>query len=158
MAELVPDPGPERMVARRDLRISDEDRTHVLDELQEHFAAGRLDLAEFEHRVNAVVVARYRGEVSPLLDDLPEIRPPEPAGPPLRERRKAASVFASEAFRIHTYVVLAVSAFLLAIYFGVTLVADTGDVPFWPIFPISVLGLTVGLHAAVRKGIDGPER
>lgn len=158
MADLVPDHG-ERAVARRDVRVSDDDRTEVLDELRVHFAAGRLDLAEFEERVNAVVVARFRGELTPLLDDLPEVRPPQPSGPPIRQRQgKRRPVLDSTEFRIHSYIVMVVSAFLLAIYFGVLMVADnTGSIPFWPIFPISALGLTVGIHAAVRKGLDGPE-
>jgi hypothetical protein len=144
-------------VARRDVRVSDEDRTAVLDELREHFTVGRLTLSEFEERTNAVVMARYRGDLAPLLDDLPELAPPPRLGPPVRPRRPKPQrpVLDSVAFRIHLNVVLVLSAFLLAIYLGVGLVAD--GQPFWPIFPISVLGLTVGVHAAVRKAIADDE-
>jgi hypothetical protein len=149
-AELVPDP-EQRMVARRDVRVSDQERRAVLDELQQHFGEGRLDLAEFEERTNAVVAARYRGDLMPLLDDLPELHP-TPAGPPVRPRpTKEHPVMGSVAFRIHLYLSLVVSAFLLAIYGGVTLVAD--GVPFWPVFPISAIGLGLGAHAAVRRAL-----
>jgi len=152
VTELVPEPD-ERGVARRDKRVSDKDRSIVLDELRVHFAEGRLDLGEFEERVNAVVVARFRGDLTPLLDDLPELNPPKP-GPPVRERRPRSerSLWDSRLFRVHAYVVFVLCAFMLVIYGGVNMIAD--GQPFWPIFPISVFAMTVGVHAAIRKGIQ----
>jgi hypothetical protein len=32
--------------------------------------------------------------------------------------------------------------------------ATGGWVPFWPVFPIAAFGLSVGIHAAVRKGLS----
>lgn len=153
VSELVPDPGQpdQRPVARRDVRVSDVERRAVVDELREHFGAGRLDLAEFEDRTNAALEARVRGELEPLLDDLPEINPVDRGGPPMRPR--PAKPPSHKALRIHTYVWLVLSAFFVVIYLGTVLVADS--VPFWPIFPSAAIGLSVGLHAAVRKGIDG---
>jgi Domain of unknown function (DUF1707) len=151
VADLVPNP-EQGAIARRDVRVSDEDRTAVLDELREHYGAGRLDLTEFEERTNAVVVARYRGELTPLLADLPELHP-APVGPPVRPRpRPQRLLMGSVAFKVHLYLWLVLSVFLLAIYGGVSLIAD--DVPFWPIFPITAIGLTVGVHAAVREAIS----
>jgi hypothetical protein len=154
VSELVPDPGPsdQRPVARRDVRVSDAERRAVVDELREHFGAGRLDLTEFEDRTNAALVARVRGDLEPLLDDLPELAPvDDDGGPPIR--RKPPDSPGRAALRIHTNLWLALSAFFLMIWLGTQLLA--GDVPFWPIFPISAIGLTVGIHAAVRKGLDG---
>jgi hypothetical protein len=137
-------------VARRDLRVSDDERRAVVDELRIHYGAGCLDLAEFEDRTNAALAARVRGELEPLLDDLPELATPS-GGPPVRPRPDKGG----SALRVHTYVWLVLSAFFLAIYAGTTLVAD--DVPFWPIFPIAAIGLTVGLHAAGRQGTRDDE-
>lgn len=152
--DLVPE-HEQKPIARQDMRVSDAERTAVLDELREHFGAGRLDLSEFEERTNAVVIARFRGELTPLLADLPELHP-TPAGPPVRDRNRPRGrgrrpVLDSVGFRIHLYLSLVVAAFLLMIYFGVAMVAD--GVPFWPIFPISALGLGVGVHAAIRKAV-----
>jgi Domain of unknown function (DUF1707) len=158
VSELVPDPD-QRPVARRDMRVSDDERRAVVDELRVHYGAGRLDLAEFEDRTNAALAARVRGELEPLLDDLPELAPPKP-GPPIRERRRSpSSGEGSAALRIHTYVWLVLSAFFIVIYAGTASIAD-GDIPFWPIFPIAAIGRSVGLHAAIRqgnKGAAGPE-
>jgi hypothetical protein len=154
VSELVPDPGSsdQRPVARRDVRVSDAERRAVVDELREHFGAGRLDLAEFEDRTNAALAARVRGELEPLLDDLPELRPfDDDGGPPIRRRPPKPPGHA--ALRIHTNIWLALSAFFLMIWVGTLFIAD--GVPFWPIFPISAIGLSVGIHAAVRKGLDG---
>jgi hypothetical protein len=148
VGELVPDPD-QRMVARRDLRVSDDDRHAVIDELRLHYGAGRLDLAEFEDRTNAALASRVRGELEPLLDDLPELAPPA-GGPPVRPRPERQG---SPALRIHTYIWLVLSAFFLVIHAGISSVSD-GSVPFWPIFPIAAIGLSVGIHAAVRHGID----
>ena len=152
VSELVPDPDQrsvERPVARRDMRVSDDERRTVVDELRVHYGAGRIDLAEFEDRTNAALAARVRGELEPLLDDLPELAPPV-TGPPVRPRpEKQGSV----ALRVHTYIWLVLSAFFVVIYAGVATVADQ-DVPFWPIFPIAAIGLSVGLHAAVRRGME----
>jgi hypothetical protein len=148
VGELVPDPG-QRPVARRDLRVSDDERRAVVDELRIHYGAGCLDLAEFEDRTNAALAARVRGELEPLLDDLPELAKPS-GGPPVRPRPAKGG----SALRVHTYVWLVLSAFFLVVYAGITTVAD--DVPFWPIFPIAAIGLSVGLHAAARAGVgDG---
>lgn len=149
VSELVPDPG-QRMVARRDTRVSDDERHAVVDELRLHYGAGRLDLAEFEDRTNAALAARVRGELEPLLDDLPELAPPV-TGPPVRPRPEKPG--SSPALRIHTYIWLVLSAFFLVLYAGVATVADS-DAPFWPIFPIAAIGLSVGIHAAVRHGME----
>jgi len=53
------------------LRISDEDREHAAAAIREHFAAGRLDNAEFEQRLQTVYAAKTRGELDQLTADLP---------------------------------------------------------------------------------------
>ena len=52
-------------------RLSDADREQLTERLQAAVSAGRLSLAEFEQRLSAVLAARTRGEVEPLVADLP---------------------------------------------------------------------------------------
>jgi hypothetical protein len=156
VSELVPEQQrqqhPTPAVARRDMRVSDAERQAVVDELRVHFSLGRLDLAELEDRVGSALAARVRGDLDPLLDDLPEMAPSTPAysGPPVRDRSDGPE---GTLLRAHFYLWAVLSVFFVTIWAGVAANAD-GDVPFWPIFPIAAIGLSVGVHAVVRKAFD----
>lgn len=58
-----------------DLRASDEEREHAVDELGAGFAAGRLSHETFLHRMNVAFTARSRGQLDHLLADLPPRSP-----------------------------------------------------------------------------------
>ena len=55
----------------RRVRIGDAEREEVLNALQEHMAAGRLDVDEYEQRAERVVAARYAEDLEEVLADLP---------------------------------------------------------------------------------------
>jgi hypothetical protein len=77
-------PGPDsRPPSAAGLRVSDADRDAVVDQLAGHFQQGRLDLTEFQDRMDRAVRARTRGDLASLLADLPqpETASPPPAGP-----------------------------------------------------------------------------
>ncbi|WFE26685.1 DUF1707 domain-containing protein [Solwaraspora sp. WMMD791] len=61
--------------SRRELRMSDADREAVVARLNAAVAEGRLTLAEFSDRVDAVLQARTFGEVEPVVADLPAVDP-----------------------------------------------------------------------------------
>jgi len=157
MAEVLPEPLPSRppasYVARRELRVSDAERQVVVDELRTHFGAGRLDLAEFEERTRAALESRVRGDLHPLLDDLPELTPKPPvAGPPVRPKpERPRALLAHTSFRVHLYLWVALNAFLVLIW-----AATGGDGGFWPIWPMLGTGLPLGVHAAVRLATSSP--
>ncbi|MEU2750335.1 DUF1707 domain-containing protein [Streptomyces collinus] len=54
-----------------DLRASDADRERVAEILRDALAEGRLDMAEFEERLDATYEARTYGELAPITRDLP---------------------------------------------------------------------------------------
>jgi hypothetical protein len=60
-------------IAGRDanLRASDADRERVAERLRKSHAEGRLDLAEFQQRVERCYEAKTLGELSELVGDLP---------------------------------------------------------------------------------------
>jgi hypothetical protein len=71
------------------IRAGDEDRDQTVERLRSHHAAGRLDAAEFNERMETALGARYLDELPPLLADLPgegRSTPPFPEGPPWRDR------------------------------------------------------------------------
>ncbi|TDT40741.1 uncharacterized protein DUF1707 [Streptomyces sp. BK208] len=55
----------------RELRASDADRERVAEVLREALAEGRLDMTEFEERLDATYKARTYGELAPITRDLP---------------------------------------------------------------------------------------
>jgi hypothetical protein len=54
-------------------RASDQERDAVLQRVQQAFAEGRLDDAEFDERMRAALAARTHGDLSALLTDLPAV-------------------------------------------------------------------------------------
>jgi hypothetical protein len=56
-----------------DLRVSDQDRDRAVQEIREHFAAGRLTEDEMDERVQAAVRALTRSELSAIRQDLPSL-------------------------------------------------------------------------------------
>jgi GntR family transcriptional regulator len=60
------------MYSDQHLRVSDAEREGVCGQLAEHFAAGRLDQAEFDDRVGRAMSAKTRADLRGLFADLPE--------------------------------------------------------------------------------------
>ncbi|MFI0371198.1 DUF1707 domain-containing protein [Actinomadura sp. 1N219] len=59
-------------MARQDeIRIGDAERDAVMLALHDHFAAGRLDTAELDERLDAVLSAKTRGDLRAHVRDLP---------------------------------------------------------------------------------------
>jgi hypothetical protein len=53
------------------LRISDQERDGVMEELREHTVAGRLTAEELDERLDAVYAAKTRADLDALRADLP---------------------------------------------------------------------------------------
>ncbi|WP_265568191.1 DUF1707 SHOCT-like domain-containing protein [Streptomyces hygroscopicus] len=64
-------PTPESPVPTPELRASDADRERVAEVLRDALAEGRLDMEEFEERLEATYTARTYGELAPITRDLP---------------------------------------------------------------------------------------
>ncbi|MFD7444600.1 DUF1707 domain-containing protein [Streptomyces sp. NPDC059909] len=54
-----------------EMRASDAERERIAERLREAVAEGRLDMEEFEERLDAAFKARTHGELEPLVRDLP---------------------------------------------------------------------------------------
>jgi TM2 domain-containing membrane protein YozV len=62
-------------VSQPSIRIGNAEREAAVRELGEHYAAGRLDAAEYEERTTAAYAARTADDLVPLFDDLPREQP-----------------------------------------------------------------------------------
>ncbi|MFJ8104304.1 DUF1707 domain-containing protein [Streptomyces sp. NPDC096132] len=81
-----------------DLRASDADRERVAEVLRDALAEGRLDMTEFEERLEQTYQARTYGELAPITRDLP-VAGVTPA-PPVVSLRKDPPADGSWAGRI----------------------------------------------------------
>src|SRR6266498_3995153 len=55
----------------RELRVSDAERTHVINVLQKAIGHGLLSLDEFTERTDQALAAKTRGDLNAVLVDLP---------------------------------------------------------------------------------------
>ncbi|MGW0362452.1 DUF1707 SHOCT-like domain-containing protein [Streptomyces sp. NPDC002990] len=62
-----------------ELRASDADRERVVERLRDAVAEGRLDMDEFQERLEAAYKSRTYAELEPLTRDLPAASAPMPA-------------------------------------------------------------------------------
>jgi hypothetical protein len=139
------------------LRASDADRERTVARLRRHHVDGRLDLEEFQQRVEQAYGARTVDELDRLMRDLPaEVAPdptpaarpvaagPPPAGPPSSRRRGS--------FYRALVSYLAVMALLVVIW------AASGGGYFWPVWPMIGWGFAIvwqGISAFL--GDDRPD-
>ncbi|NXY99532.1 DUF1707 and DUF2154 domain-containing protein [Streptomyces sp. BR123] len=66
------DEGPQKpLQPLPELRASDADRERVVERLRDAVAEGRLDMEEFEERLEAAYTSRTYAELEPLTKDLP---------------------------------------------------------------------------------------
>jgi len=78
-------PDPPRSPADEAMRASDVEREAALRDLGRHYAAGRLDRAEFDERSDAAFAARTRADLRRLFADLP-------GGSPGRDETSASAL------------------------------------------------------------------
>lgn len=68
------------------VRAADADREATADRLRQHHAEGRIDVTEFQERLDRTYQAKTIGELRQLVSDLPRDPQPEPFGRGLRGR------------------------------------------------------------------------
>jgi hypothetical protein len=131
-----------------DVLASDAEREAAVARLREEAAAGRLDTAEFERRIDLAYRAQTRGELARLAADLPA--PAAPAPP-------AVSPWRSEAMRRQAAGFVIVNVVAIAVW-----LATGANGGFWPIWVLLVSGIglfTLVVHTAF--GVEqaaGPRR
>ncbi|TDV50795.1 DUF1707 SHOCT-like domain-containing protein [Actinophytocola oryzae] len=65
----------------RELRVSDAERSHVVNLLQKAIGHGLLSLDEFTERTDVALAAKTRGELNTVLVDLPGLTHKDPTAP-----------------------------------------------------------------------------
>jgi len=75
-------------LGRDQMRASDADRERVVERLRTALNEGRLDLGEYDERMQRAYAAKTYGDLDGLLTDLPVGQHPAPAAAPVVAERK----------------------------------------------------------------------
>ncbi|WP_336213704.1 DUF1707 and DUF4870 domain-containing protein [Nonomuraea sp. LPB2021202275-12-8] len=84
----VPTPSKPGQVPPAHLRVTNQDREHVVEHVQAAYAEGRLDKLEFDERLERAMTARTHGDLMPIMSELygtqsvPRLAPPAPMARP----------------------------------------------------------------------------
>ena len=70
------------------MRVGDAERMAIADRLGRHFSEGRLDEAEFDHRLDRAMRATTMADLTGLLSDLPDEEPAQPEMPAAGRRHQ----------------------------------------------------------------------
>ena len=92
-----------------DLRIGDAERDAAMDQLRDHFVAGRLTFDELTERLDLALAAKTQRQIDTLMADLPRL--PKPvrveAAPPVRDQDAGRFlVFALLLFAMATWILI----------------------------------------------------
>lgn len=138
-------------MSQHDMRVGDAERDETAAQLGEHFAAGRLDHAEFAERTEQALSARTRGELDLVLTDLPALPVAVPPSTPSMTTDISPAQLSERAewrrSTLSTWVAFAV--------FFIILWVATGAGYFWPVFPI--LGWGIGVAVSGIKAYSHPD-
>jgi hypothetical protein len=126
-----------RLLARGQIRVSDEERERTVETLRDNYADGRLSSGELEERVERAYHSTTRGDLDALMRDLPSDR-----GRRARERLAKAN---REAWRAHLTSYTAVNGGLVGLW------AVTGGGEFWPVWVIAPWGMGLGWHGLAAR-------
>lgn len=121
------------------IRASDAERERALQDLRQHYAAGRLDHDELEERAGLATRARWRGDLRAVLADLP-------AG---RRTRSAGFVARADRMLLRTHL----RAWLMFSTALVVAWAAAGEGTFWPAIVIVPWGALVAGHAWCSRAV-----
>ncbi|GIF12292.1 uncharacterized protein DUF1707 [Actinoplanes teichomyceticus] len=128
------------------MRAGDSDRQRVADQLKFALDEGRLDLNEYDERVQRAYAARTYGDLDGLLDDLPGAVPPQRARiePHAAQPVPAPGRPGGHGGGRHTFT-SAVAAFVICTLVWAITVVTTGHAyyfwPAWVLIPVVVTGI-----------------
>jgi hypothetical protein len=154
-------------MGRDEMRAADADRQTVADALKSALDEGRLDLHEYDERLQRAYAAKTYGELDVLLDDLPaavlaqRVAPGVPAAPPVRDdmtRRWLLHVWSSYvptvAITTAIWVISSLAASELLYFWPMWVAGPWGLVLIWQ----TVAGLSQGEPQKWQAKLDKSEQ
>jgi hypothetical protein len=138
---------PEKLPDKPDeYRISHAEREAVMDRLRDGMAEGRIDLYEFESRLDIVLNAKVAADLVPAVADLPPA--PAEVKQTLKRRRKMARA----SFYGHLVPYLATNGFLVMIW------GLSGAGHFWPAYVMGGWGIGLASHGVAAFSVGREQK
>jgi hypothetical protein len=137
---------------REQMRAGDGDRERVAGQLKRALDEGRLDLSEYDERLQKTYSARTYGDLNGLLDDIPGAIPPQHSqvnpysAPPTPASSPSA---APEEQKSHPLAWLGPSFGIFLVCTFIWLITSPGGY-FWPVW--TLIPFILGLLGAVSSG------
>ncbi|SHJ84155.1 protein of unknown function [Nocardiopsis flavescens] len=123
-------PGGWEVEDRQRTRASDDEREQIVERLTTAFVEGRLDLVEYERRVESALRAVLVGELDRLIADLPAPAARPPLVTPVRDESRWEH---ADEWRWW----LGIAVVLTGVWGGAVLIG--GElVPYWPLVPLGI--------------------
>jgi hypothetical protein len=131
-------------MSRERMRAADADRHQVADRLRAALEEGRLDLTEYDERLQGAYAAKTYGDLDRLLTDLPNAAPVVPSPPPAPPEAIAAERSGlTRAWLAHVWAPWIKTAVWLTVFWTVAFVFAVDSVFYWPVWVLGPWGMVL---------------
>jgi murein DD-endopeptidase MepM/ murein hydrolase activator NlpD len=138
-------------MGRDEMRAADADRQTVADRLKTALDEGRLDLHEYDERLQRAYAAKTYGDLDGLLTDLPNVAPPAvPAPPTVARSEHVTAEWLADVWKSWFSVVGITSAIWL-----VSSLSSGSVIYYWPVWVAVPWGVVLLWHTIA--GLIGGE-
>jgi hypothetical protein len=134
-------------MSRDQMRASDADRERVVERLRTALQEGRLDLGEYDERMQRAYAAKTYGDLDGLLTDLPVASPPVPAAPAEPKRKNPTAEWVVHQWQSWVPAVVVLTA--------IWAISGFGD--YWPGWIVGIWGIAL-LWRTINGVITGAPR
>lgn len=128
-------------MSREQMRAADADRHQVADRLRAALEEGRLDLTEYDERVQGAYAAKTYGDLDRLLTDLPNAAPLVPTPPASPAAITAERSGLTGAWVRHVWAPWVKTAVWLSVFWLVAFVFAGDAIYYWPAWVLGPWGV-----------------
>ena len=135
-------------MGREQMRAADADRHQVAGQLRSALEEGRLDLGEYDERLQRAYTAKTYGDLDRLLTDLPNAAPVVPSPRPAPPEAKARPDGLTRAWLGHVWGPWVKTLVILTLIWAFGSVFSDGPEYYWPVWVVGPWGVLLLLRTA----------
>jgi hypothetical protein len=145
-------------VSREQMRAADADRHQVAERLRAALDEGRLDLTEYDERLQGAYAAKTYGDLDRLLTDLPNAAPVVPSPPPAPPAVAGAQGGAAGAWLRHVWAPWIKTAVWLTVIWAAAFVFFADSLFYWPVWVLGPWGVLLVVRTVGGLAWDEPRK